>query len=63
MFFQAGGDGQNVRIEDDVIRWKRDLFGQKFVSARADVDLALKIVGLTLLVERHHDRSGAVASD
>ena len=63
MFFQAGGDGQNVRIEDDVIRWKRDLPGQKFVNARADVDLALKIVGLALFIEGHHDRSRAVASD
>ena len=36
-------------------------FGQDLVGARADLDLARAGIGLALLVERHHDRGGAVA--
>ena len=42
---------------------KARAFGQKLVGARADVDLALQIVGLALLVERHHDDRRAVSPD
>ena len=57
MFFQTSRDGEDVRVENDVARRKVGAFDEKFVSAGADVDLALEIVGLTLLIERHyHDR-------
>ncbi len=61
MLLQTGGDRENVRIEDDVVCRKFGAIGQKFVSARADVDLALQIVGLALFIERHHDHGCAVA--
>ena len=63
MLLQTGRDGENVRIEDDVVRRKSGPLCQKFVSARADLDLALQIVGLTPLIERHHDDGRSVAPD
>ena len=40
---------------------KPRLLRQKFVSARADFDLALEAVGLAVFVERHHDDGRAVS--
>ena len=37
VLLQAGGDGQDVRVEDDVLRRKAGLFGQNLVGARADL--------------------------
>ena len=33
MLFHAGGDGENVRIENDILRRETDLLGQNVVSA------------------------------
>src|SRR3981081_1895559 len=63
MFVQSGWYLQNVRIENDVVRWKLCALRQKFVSAGADVDLALKAIGLALFIEGHEDDRGAVSSN
>jgi hypothetical protein len=62
VFLDAGRDRENVRIEDDVFRRKTDFIDENFVSARADLNLALDRVGLALLVERHHDDRRAIAA-
>ena len=49
VFFDAGGDGEDVGIEDDVFRRKADLVHQHVIGAAADFDLALRRVGLALL--------------
>jgi hypothetical protein len=46
VFLDAGGDGEDVRVEDDVFRREADLFGEQLVGARADFDLARVGVGL-----------------
>ena len=61
VLLDAGGDGEDVRVEDDVFGREADLLGQELVGARADLDLARAGVGLAVLVERHHHRGGAVA--
>ena len=61
VLLDAGRDGEDVRVEDDVLGRKAGLFGQKLVGARADRDLALERVGLALLVERHHHDRRAIA--
>ena len=62
VLLDAGGDGEDVGVEDDVLGREADLVHQDVVGAGADLDLALLGVGLALLVERHdHDR-GAVAA-
>ena len=61
VLFDAGGDGENVRVEDDVFRREADLLRQHFISARADLRLACKGVGLALFVEGHDDDGSAIA--
>src|SRR3546814_9274795 len=63
VFLDAGRDREDVRIENDVFGRKADLFDEDFVRARADILATLQIVGLALLVERHHHRGGAVRSE
>ena len=63
VLLEAGGDGEDVRIEDDVGRIEAGLLGQQLVGALADRDLALDRVGLAGLVERHDDDGGAVVLD
>ena len=60
VLLDAGGDREDVRIEDDVFGREADLLRQQLVGALADRDLALDRVGLALLVERHDDDGGAV---
>ena len=62
MLLDAGGDGKDVRIEDDVLGREADLLGQEIVGAFADVEFALADLGLALFVEGHHHHGGAVAS-
>ena len=61
MFFQAGGDGEDVGVEDDVFRRKADLVHQNVIGAFADFGLARAGVGLADFVERHHHHGGAEA--
>ena len=62
VLLHAGRDGEDVRIEDDVLRREADAVDQDVVGARGDRRLALERVGLALLVERHHHDGGAVAA-
>ena len=63
VLLHAGRDGEDVRVEDDVLGREADLLGQDPVGARRDLDLALDRVGLALLVEGHHHHRRAVAPD
>ena len=56
VLLDAGADGEDVRVEDDVLRHKAGLLGQQRVRALADLDLPLDGLGLASLVERHHER-------
>ena len=58
MLLDAGGDGEDVGIEDDVLGRKARVRQQR-VGALADLHLACPRVGLTLLVEGHDDDGGA----
>ena len=60
VLLDAGGDGEDVGIEDDVVRRKADGIDENVVGALADRGLARERIGLALLVERHHHHSGAV---
>ena len=63
VFFDAGGNGKNVRVKDDVFRRKVDFVHQHAVSALANFNLARVSVGLAFFVERHHHRCRAIALD
>ena len=61
VFFDTGGDGKDVRVEDDVFRREADLFGKHLVGAAADFDFAFVGIGLAGFVEGHDDDGSAVA--
>ncbi len=63
VLFDAGGDGEDVRIEDDVGRRHADFLGQQPIGPLADAHLVVDVGGLSLLVEGHDDDGGAVAAD
>ena len=63
MLLEAGRDGKDVRIEDDVGRIEPGVVDEQRVRALADLDLALDRVRLSLFVERHHDDARAEAAD
>ncbi len=62
VFLDAGGDGEDIGVEDDVLGREPHLVDQDAVGALADLDLALVGVGLALLVEGHHHGGGAIAA-
>ena len=62
MLLHAGADGQDVWVEDDVLRVDADLLGQDTEGADADADLVGERRGLAFLVEGHDDHRGAVAA-
>jgi len=63
VLFDAGGNGEDVGVEDDVLGREIDLVDQNAVGALADLDLACVGVGLAFFVKGHHHRGRAVALD
>ena len=63
VLLDAGADGEDVGVEDDVFRLVARAVDQQAERALADRHLAVHAVGLALLVEGHHDHRGAVAPD
>src|SRR5918994_680510 len=63
VLFNAGGDGQYVGIENNVLGWESNLLGEDLVRAGTNLDLAFIGVGLPEFVERHHDNRRAVTTD
>ena len=62
VLLDPGGNGEDVGVEDDVLGREAHLLGEDPIGAPADLDLPLGGVGLSLLVERHHDHGGPVAT-
>ena len=60
VLLNAGGNGEDVGVEDDVLRRKADLFSEQFVGAAADGDLAVGFGCLSLLVKSHHHHCGPI---
>ena len=61
VLFDAGGDGKNVRVKNDVFGWKAHLVHQHAVSAFTNLDLAFVGVGLAFFVKRHDHGRCAIA--
>jgi hypothetical protein len=60
VLLDAGGHGEDVGVEDDVLGREADLVDEDPVGALADLASARQVVGLALLVEGHDDDGGAV---
>ncbi|OIQ65159.1 hypothetical protein GALL_532860 [mine drainage metagenome] len=62
VLLNAGGNGKDVGVKNDVFGRKTDLIDQDAVSPLANLDLALVGVGLALLVKRHHHSGSTIAA-
>jgi len=62
VLLDAGGDREDVGIEDDVLGREADLFRENFVGACANFDFARLGVGLALLIKSHDHGRRAVAT-
>ncbi len=60
VLLHAGGDGEDVGIEDDVFRREPDLIDEHAIGAFADADLLVEGGSLALFIEGHHDNGSAV---
>src|SRR5439155_25272335 len=63
VLLDTGRDGEDVRVEDQILGREARLAGKQVVGAPADLDLPLDRVRLALLVEGHHDDAGPVVPD
>ena len=63
VFFDSGGDGEDVWVEDDVLWVEADFIYEDVVGALADVDLVLVGGGLAVFIECHDDDCCAVFHD
>ena len=54
-------DGEDIWIEDNILRREAYHFGEQFVGALANLELPVCRIGLTFLVEGHDDSSRTVA--
>ena len=61
VFLDPGSNGEDIGIENDILRGKADFPGQYPVGAGADVDFTFDGIRLPLLVERHDDDGGTIA--
>ena len=60
VLLHAGGDGEDVGVEDDVFGREADFIDEHAVGALADADFFVVGGGLALFVEGHHDYRGTV---
>ena len=63
VLLHAGGDGEDVRIKDDVLRIEAHFIDENAVGAFANADLVLVGRGLAFFVKGHHHGGGTVAFD
>lgn len=52
VLFNAGGDREDVRVEDDIFWREANLFGEDFVRPTANLDFPCAGIGLSLFVKR-----------
>ncbi len=63
MLIDAGSDGKDVGVEDDVFGREAEFLGKQIVGPLANLEFALGALGLALLVECHHHHRGTVAAN
>ena len=54
VLFNAGGNREDVRVEDDIFWREANLFGEDFVRPTANLDFPCAGIGLPLFVKGHY---------
>ena len=62
VFLHAGGDGEDIGVEDNIVRGDTDFLCQNFVGALADAHLVVYFRRLALFVKGHHDDGSAIVA-
>ena len=62
VLFNAGGNGEDIRVENDVFGREIHRIDQQPVGPFANLDLAFVGIGLAFFVKRHHHRCRAVTA-
>lgn len=60
MFFDIGGDGKDIGVEDNIFWWEVDFFGQDFVGVMVNFNFMFVGVGLINFVESYYYYCGVV---
>ena len=63
MFFHSGGNGQHVRVEDDVGGIETNFIYQQVIGSATDLYLTLISICLSLFVKSHHNYSSTKTFD
>jgi hypothetical protein len=63
VLFNAGGNGKNIRIKNNVFGREVHLVHQHAIGAFANFNFALVGVSLAFFVKRHHHRCSTIALD
>ena len=61
MLLHARGDGQNIRIENNVLRINACFLSQNFISALTNSHFVFKRGGLTFFIKGHNDHGRTIA--
>ena len=62
MFFNAGGDGENIGVKNNIFCWKAHFINQNPIGTLTNLKLAFSGISLTYFVKRHHDDGSAIAA-
>ena len=58
----AGGNGKDIRVKNNVFWRKTDLLSKDFISSLANFDLARFGIGLALLIKSHYHHCSTIAT-
>ena len=62
VLFNAGGDGEDIGVKNNIFRREAHLFGQNLVRPAANFDFPRAGIGLANFIEGHHHHGSAVAT-
>ena len=63
MLFNAGSNGKDIGVKNNIFRWKADLINENLIAALTNFCLALKGICLTHFVKCHHYRCCTVTTN
>ena len=62
MLLHAGGNGEDVKIKNDVFRWEIQLLGEQPIRTLGNCHLVINSCRLALFIKSHHNRCRTVTA-